>query len=288
MIYAVRHVTAYGYAEPVDLSCHALRLTPRTLPHQQVIEAAVATRPAAARQTQSVDAFGNAVTYVAIEAPHRELIVESTATVDVEFPPPPAAALTPAWESVRDLLQGDGFPELVDISEFVHDSPLVESALGAALADGLFAPGRPLLEAALALNRRVNEGFAFDPTATAVSTPLADVVRLRRGVCQDFAHAMIAALRSVGLAARYVSGYVRNVRGDGAALAGADASHAWVSVYCPGAGWIDLDPTNARVVSDEHVVVGWGRDYADVSPIRGVILGGGAHRLAVEVRLEPA
>jgi len=287
VIYAVHHVTRYGYAEPVDLSYHALRLTPRPLPHQQVIETAILTRPAASRQTPVTDYFGNAVTHVALEAPHRELVVEASCTVDGEFPPPPAAALTPAWESVRDLLHGDGFPELVDISQFVHDSPLVESALAAKLAEGIFAPERPLLEAALELNRRVHDEFAFDPGATAVTTPLADVMQRRRGVCQDFAHAMIAALRSTGLAARYVSGYVRTHRGDGAALAGADASHAWVSVYCPGAGWIDLDPTNALVVADEHVVLGWGRDYADVSPIRGVILGGGAHELAVEVRLEP-
>ncbi len=288
MIYAVRHVTTYGYADAVDLSYLALRLTPRPLPHQQVLEAAIRTRPAAARQTAASDYFGNAVTFVAMEAPHRDLVVEATCTVDVEFPPPPAAALTPAWESVRDLLHGDGYPELVEISEFVRDSPLVESGLGAGLAEGVFGPGRPLLEAALDLNRRIHAEFAFAPGATAVSTPLAEVLRSKRGVCQDYAHAMIAALRVVGLAARYVSGYVRTHRDAGGALAGADASHAWVSVYCPGAGWIDLDPTNDLVVGHEHVVLGWGRDYGDVSPIRGVILGGGAHRLAVEVSLEPA
>ena len=288
MIYSVRHLTTYRYAEPVDLSYHALRLMPRALPHQQVLETTIRTRPPAARQIALSDYFGNAVTQIALEIPHRELVVEASCRVDVEFPPAPAAALTPAWESVRDLLHGDGFPELVDISQFVHDSPLIEAAVAAPLADGVFAPGRPILEAALDLNRRVRAEFTFAPGATAVSTALGEFMRLRRGVCQDFAHAMIGALRAVGLAARYVSGYVRTRRGDEGGLEGGDASHAWVSVYCPGAGWIDLDPTNDLVVADEHVVLGWGRDYGDVAPVGGVILGGGAHDLAVEVTLEAA
>ena len=288
MIYAVSHRTTYSYAESVDLSHHVLRLRPRLLPYQRVVRANLIATPMPARSTDVIDHFGNIATYLTVEEPHERLVIEERSVVEVGFPPAPPAAAVADWESVRDLLSNGLSPELIEASEFTFESPLVPllpevAGYGAAS----FPPGRSLIEAARDLTQRIHHDFVFDPTATAVSTPLAEVMRQRRGVCQDFAHVEIAALRSLGLAARYVSGYIRTHRRDGARTIGADASHAWVSVFCPDHGWVDFDPTNNLVVDDQHVVVAWGRDYADVSPIRGVILGGGHHSLDVAVELIP-
>jgi transglutaminase-like putative cysteine protease len=177
---------------------------------------------------------------------------------------------------------------LTEAGEFVFDSPLATpTAEIAAYAAPSFPPGRPLLEAALDLTSRIHRDFTFDPGATIVTTPLAEVMEQRRGVCQDFAHLEIAALRAMGLAARYISGYIRTYHTDSPDLIGSDASHAWISVFCPEFGWIDLDPTNDLVVGDEHIVLAWGRDYGDISPVRGVMLGGGEHFLKVAVQVTP-
>jgi transglutaminase-like putative cysteine protease len=287
MIYAVSHRTIYSYGEPVDLAHHVLRLTPRSFAHQRVVEAAIAADPLPVGSRADVDHFGNAVSYLNIVESHERFVVEARCTVDVGFPPPPAHS--PPWEAVRDALAEDGFPADVEAAEFVHPTPLTPAIPAvAAYAAASFAPGRPLFDAARALTARIRADFAFDPHATDVTTPIAEVMEKRRGVCQDFAHVELAALRSLGLAARYVSGYIRTTPPQGGARReSADASHAWISVFCPGHGWVDLDPTNDLVVADEHVVLAWGRDYGDVAPIRGVILGGGRHRLDVDVRLEP-
>jgi transglutaminase-like putative cysteine protease len=209
----------------------------------------------------------------------------------VKFPDPPPAQDTPPWEDIRKALGGEGFPTPIEASEFVYDSPLVptdDAALRAYGATSL-TPGRPILEAARELTTRIRHDFEYHPGATDISTPLDEVFEGKAGVCQDFAHVMIAALRAHGLAAGYVSGYIRTVNSkEEAALRGADASHAWVAVWCgAAAGWVHLDPTNDLVASQDHVAIAWGRDFSDVSPLRGVILGGGRHAYSVAVTLVP-
>ncbi|HMK69188.1 MAG TPA: transglutaminase family protein [Stellaceae bacterium] len=289
MRYEVRHRSTYIYAQPVDLSHHMLKLTPRPLGFQSVLASAIETNPSATFMGAGADYFGNGVTFLALTEPHDRLQVEMHATVEVKFPPPPPSETTPPWDSVRDAFRAAPGPDLLEASEFVYESPLtpVDTEI-AGYAAPSFPPGRPLLAAALDLNQRIHRDFIFDGNATLISTPLSEVMRRRRGVCQDFAHLSLAAYRAMGLAARYVSGYIRtHHEQNGPVLAGADASHAWVSVYCPGVGWVDLDPTNDLVVSEEHIVLAWGRDYGDISPIRGVILGGGEHTLDVAVDVVP-
>jgi len=289
MIYRVSHKSTYAYSGPVDLSYHLLHLAPRVLPYQRVREMRISSQPAPATTSERTDYFGNKVTYLSLAQPHAKFTVELDATVDVQFPPPPAAETTPPWETVRDQLRAPSDPELVTASEFAFATPqTTPSAEIVAYAEASFPAGRPILAAVKDLTQRIHRDFTFEPGATSVSTPVADVMQQRRGVCQDFAHLEIAALHAMGLAARYVSGYIHSHRmsGDGA-LTGADASHAWVSFFCPGTGWIDVDPTNDLVVGDEHIVLAWGRDYEDVSPIRGVMLGGGDHSLTVAVTVTP-
>jgi transglutaminase-like putative cysteine protease len=291
LIYAVRHQSSYRYHETVDLSHHVLHLTPRELPWQRAARSAIRTLPSAPELAPGIDYFGNAISFFSILTPHDRLVVEMSAEIEVTPRPPVDPALTPPWEAVRAALDGDCFPigGDRDAAEFVNDSPMVPASPEfAAYAMPSFSPGRPILEAALDLTHRISRDFTFDATATEVTTPLAEVLERQRGVCQDFAHAEVAALRSIGLAARYVSGYIRTYPAAGAPrLVGADASHAWVSVWSPDAGWVDLDPTNDLLVGEEHITLAWGRDYSDVSPIRGVILGSGEHALAVSVDVAP-
>lgn len=288
MRYHLEHETTYSYASAVDLSHHALRLDVRPLDWQRGSAMAITCTPEAAREQRTTDHFGNRVTHLTIEHPHERFTVTLAADVEVDAHATPRPDATPAWDTVRDALRGDGFPEPVMESEFALDSPL--AAASPALADyaaPAFAPGRPILAAVIDLTRRINAEFRYDPAATEVSTPLDEVLKQRAGVCQDFAHLEVAALRSLGLAARYVSGYIapKPTSGPAAGLRGADASHAWVSVWCGSAGWVDVDPTNDMIAGEAHVAAAWGRDYSDVSPVRGVILGGGAHTLAVAVHL---
>jgi transglutaminase-like putative cysteine protease len=290
LIYVVQHRSSYAYEETVDLSHHLLHLTPRSLPYQRVIETSLRTNPESPTIVSSVDYFGNAISFLSLTQPHAHLVVDMAARVEVWPRPPLDPAATPPWESVRDALDGGGYPEAVAAAEFVNDSPLVPAdAAFASYAAPSFTPGRPLLDAVLDLTQRIHREFTFDPTATELTTPLAEIIEKQRGVCQDFAHAEVAALRAIGLAARYVSGYIRTYPASGRTRrVGADASHAWASVYCPGSGWIDVDPTNNLVVGEEHIVLAWGRDYGDVSPVRGVILGSGDHTLSVSVDVTPS
>jgi transglutaminase-like putative cysteine protease len=269
VIYRVRHVTRYDYQTPVDLGAHLAHLRPRPLPHQKVLKAGVHAAPAVSWRRDGQDHFGNEVTWLFLDVPHAAFQVIADATVDVAFPAPPPAAATLAWESVAELAWQAG-PAAWQAAEFVFDSPHA-----------------PALEALLALNAAIKRDFTFRSGVTTTSTRIAEVLRRRQGVCQDFTHLMISALRSFGLPARYVSGYIRT-RPTRARL-GADQSHAWVGCWLgPEHGWVDVDPTNGIVVRDEHVVLGWGRDFADVTPLRGVILGGGGQVLTVEVVLEEA
>lgn len=295
MRYKLRHTTSYTYSWPVDISHHMLHLALPELPRQRIRSCVVTTNPTAGRIAAQLDHFGNRIANLTIESPHTRFDVELRADVEVDPLLLPDPAATPAWESVRDMLAGDGFPSPVAENEFVHGSPMAQpndEAVAYALQS--FAPGRPVLAAALDLTGRIFRDFRYDPVATEVFTPVAAVMQKRAGVCQDFAHLQIAMMRGLGLAARYVSGYIRTQQPDAGpdesakALRGADASHAWLAVWCgPEAGWVDLDPTNNLICSDEHVTAALGRDYGDISPVRGVVLGGGPHRVGVAVELLP-
>lgn len=288
MKYRVSHTTTYHYARPVDLSSHMLHLSPRSFPGQKVIWSNLDADPPASRTNAADDHFGNHVAWMFLDRRHASFAVTVRAEVDVSFPIPPAAELTLPWEDVAKAAAagGDGAWQA---AEFVFDSPMIppEPAAGAYAAP-CFTPGRPILEALLELNGRIRREFSFKAGVTNVQTPVSRVLAQRAGVCQDFTHLMIAALRALGLPARYVSGYLRTKPPPGTKpRRGADQSHAWVSAWMgPAHGWVDLDPTNDLVVHDEHVVLAWGRDYGDISPVRGVILGGGRHSVSVGVDLE--
>jgi transglutaminase-like putative cysteine protease len=283
VIYWLRHVTEYRYAQKVDLANHLLHLKPRALPGQRVLSARLVCRPAPDHHSETHDHYGNVAARLFLAEPHLRFSVSAESLVDVEFAPPPAD--TPPWERVRDAAAHD-----LEAAEFLFPSPLVPEVPEAAeYARPSFPAGRPVLDGLLDLNRRIRQGFAFQAGVTSVTTPVVEVLRTRRGVCQDFTQVMVAALRGLGLPARYVSGYVRTRPPPGEVRRrGADQSHAWVGAWLgPELGWAQLDPTNGIVVRDEHVVLAWGRDFSDVSPLRGVLLGGGAHSLTVSVDLEP-
>jgi transglutaminase-like putative cysteine protease len=286
VIWRLRHTTTYGYAEPVDLAAHLAHLLPRPLAQQQVRATALHVDPPPARESRGRDHFGNHLAWLFLDRPHERFSVTSEAEVEVGFPAPPEPDATPAWEEIAQAA-----PRSPEAAEFVFDSPLLPADPGArAYAAASFTAGRPVLAALLELNARIRRDFAFRAGVTTVNTPVATVLATRAGVCQDFTHLMIAALRAHGVPARYVSGYIRTRAAPGRERArGADQSHAWVAAWMGAEhGWVMLDPTNDCVVREEHVVLGWGRDFGDVSPLRGVILGGGKHSVAVAVDLEPA
>jgi transglutaminase-like putative cysteine protease len=285
MLYDISHVTTYDYQEAVSVSHHMLRLGPRNLSHQRRLDHSVQIEPRPTTHSAHVDYFGNAVTFVTVEGPHRSFVVTAGSRVSVTSPRLPVPAETPAWETVRNSCRGEQIGYSLDASEFIFSSPLIRGGdVFADYASESFSPDRPILEAVIALTRRIHADFHFDPKATTIATPLEEVFKNRRGVCQDFAQLEIACLRSLGLPARYVSGYIETDPPPGKVrLAGTDASHAWIAFYCHGLGWIDVDPTNNLLPTTRHITVAWGRDFSDVSPIHGVIMGSGAHELKVAV-----
>ena len=288
MRYRISHTTTYDYARPVDLASHMLHLLPRDVPGQSVMSAALEAEPLPGRMNLADDHFGNHVSWMFLDRRHDRFSVTLKAEVDVFFQPPPPVDETLPWEDVAALALAGG-PGAWQAAEFLFDSPMLpaEPAAGAYAAVS-FPPGRPVLEGLLDLNARIRKEFSFKPGVTNVQTTVAKVLSQRAGVCQDFTHLMIAGLRAIGLPARYVSGYLRTRPPPGQpARRGADQSHAWVGAWMgPEHGWVDLDPTNNLVVKDEHVVLAYGRDYSDISPVRGVILGGGRHNVSVGVDLE--
>ncbi len=294
MIYAVRHQTTYAYSGPAVISHNQGHLLPRASERQRLHKLELRIDPSPASVKWQRDYFGNDVVFFALQEPHEELVVRTESEVEVKPRPAVAVEASPPWEQVVAQLRAARDPEGLAAFEMVWESPFVTTGPAfAAYARESFAPGRRLAEALLELNGRIFREFRYDPKATSLATPIAEVLEQRHGVCQDFAHLMIGCLRSLGLPARYVSGYLKSAepKGDGAAgdpdLVGSEASHAWVSAWCPGNGWIDLDPTNDVVPSERHVVLAWGRDYDDVSPLKGVTLGGGAHTVEVEVEARP-
>jgi transglutaminase-like putative cysteine protease len=286
----VLHETVYGYAYPAALSQQLLHLSPREFDFQRVEAHSVRISPTPDETHQSIDYFGNHSQYLAITSPHQSLTVTAESTVSlIERPCEALIEHSMAWEIVRDDLRSVGDPTRLEPIKYLFDSPHV--LLSDALADYArlsFMPGATVLAAALDLTLRIHREFKFDATATDIATPLSELLIIKRGVCQDFAHLMIGCLRSIGIPCRYMSGYILTHPAPGKArLIGADASHAWVSVYCPSIGWVDFDPTNRCMVNLEHITLGWGRDFSDVTLLQGVMLGGGDQTLKVSVTVMP-
>lgn len=287
MRYRVEHVTRYAYGSPVELAAHMVHLRPRPRPWQTIVSERIVTAPMPARRRDGLDHFGNHVTWLFLDLPHADFEVTSEAVVDVDCPAPPAGSDTPAWEDVATAARE---PPGWQAAEFQFGTPMapVNQDTKAYVAKS-FPARRSVLDGLLDLNERFYSDFRFRSGVTTISTPVSQVMQRREGVCQDFAHVMVSGLRGIGIPARYTSGYIRTKPPPGQAKRkGADQSHAWVGAWMgPDHGWIDLDPTNGIVVRDEHVLLGWGRDFSDVSPVRGVILGGGDHSVSVSVDLEP-
>jgi transglutaminase-like putative cysteine protease len=291
MIYRVRHLTTCQYAEPVMVGHHMTHLVPRPLPWQVCRRSTLKVRPqTAGPDREGVDFFGNVVRFFTLTDPHRSLSVEAISRVELFPRPMPDAARTAPVGVVLDQLDGPLSGDLLDAVQFRFESPFVplSDALAAYARPSFPSLDTPVLAGALDLMHRIHRDFTYDPAATTVATPLAEVLATKRGVCQDFAHLTIGCLRSLGLAARYVSGYLMTRPPPGRArLVGADASHAWLSLFVPDTGWVDLDPTNDRIPDTEHITTAWGRDYEDVSPLKGVVLWGGEQSLKVAVNVEP-
>ncbi|HMJ10691.1 MAG TPA: transglutaminase family protein [Polyangiaceae bacterium] len=285
--YKILHTTRYEYEALVLHAHHLAYLKPRSMLTQRVDAFTLHVDPVPLMAVALCDYFGNDCHELELLSAHDALTVTCSSLVDLSVPERelgPHEKLT--WEAAAQRLASDR--ELIAFREFCFDSPLVRAhpQLARYAAD-TFSPERPLLSALLELNRRIHEEFTYDNTVSDVSTPLAKVLQYRRGVCQDFAHLLLGCLRSLGLSGRYVSGYLETLPPRGKPrLVGADASHAWVSAYVPDYGWLDLDPTNGIVPGERHITLAYGRDFSDVSPLRGVVLGGGSHRLSVSVDVE--
>ena len=285
MNYRITHQTHYEYAETVSLCHNQARLSPRSFFNQTCLNSHIAIDPQPASFRERKDFFGNRTAYCSIEQPHNTLSV--TAKSDVHILSQTQFASDMPWETACHILKNG--PNPLAVRQFVLDSPKVATSPKLAhYAAPSFSKGRPLIEAVSDLTQRIYNDFDYVPGFTTISTPLSDVFKHRKGVCQDFAHLSIGCLRAMGLAARYISGYLETwTPPNKEHLVGADASHAWFSVYLPNHGWIDFDPTNNLRPDDRHITVAWGRDFADVTPLKGVVLGGGQHALTVSVTVEP-
>jgi transglutaminase-like putative cysteine protease len=285
MIYEITHITSYYYSNSVSL-CHNLaHLAVRSCDWQTPMWSTLEVSSPPAVSHVRTDYFGNLTTFFTIQEPHRYLDVTAKNEVEVRPRNTVLPATTPPWEEAVRMVQNGRDPELLDACQYVFDSEYVQrDPVLAGYAASSFPPGRPLLEAVLDLSQRIHTEFRFDPSAQTFDRSVKDMLEIKSGVCQDFAHFAIGCLRSLGLAARYVSGYLLTTPPASLnRLVGADMSHAWLSVFFPGSGWIDVDPTNNLISRDQHITLAWGRDYDDVSPIKGVILGGGKHSISVGV-----
>jgi len=278
-MFEVIHTTQFSYEAPVTRCLNQVHLTPRTFPGQTVYQSTLVIDPAPATFQHRKDYFGNDTATFAVIEQHDKLTATATSLVKVEKRPLiPKSSLS--WEEARDQISAAADDSCLEASEFIYSSPFVPALKDLApFAAVSFKPGCSLLAAASDLSQRIYKEFKYDPKATSIEAPLGDVLRNKHGVCQDFAHLMIGACRSLRLAARYVSGYVKS----GPKVQGAQASHAWVSVFVPEIGWVAFDPTNNVMPAENHVTLAWGRDYGDVTPVKGVTLGGGLQTVEVEV-----
>jgi transglutaminase-like putative cysteine protease len=285
MIFDVSHRTTYAYGDPVLQSEHLVHMTPRSGPRQIVQRHSLLIEPAPSGNVALADYFGNSSVILSIDDEHTELVIHARTTVEVHPPDPPMPGLSTPWEQVAAKARRENGELDISVLQFVSASrhtKIVREAVDYARPS--FLPRRPILDAALDLTQRIYNDFTFDSTATDISTPVSHVLQERRGVCQDFAHLAITCLRGLGLPARYISGYLLTYPPPGMEkLQGADASHAWISVWAPEAGWVDFDPTNGIMPANEHITVAYGRDYDDVSPVSGVLLGGSRQEMAVAV-----
>ncbi len=291
MKYRVTHTTRYRYSQPVSTCHNVAHLRPRSTSQQTCGSSILNIDPLPALTHQWQDMFGNRLDYFTIHAAHTELTVTAQNEVEVVSAGTLLDTAYPvSWEQAREYMQTETSDEqAIEARQFVLESAFVEFSpeIGEYTVASL-TPGRSLLEAVEDLMRRIHRDFTYDPGFSDIATPLADVLEHRKGVCQDFAHLAIACLRSHGLAARYVSGYLETLPPEGGQrLVGADESHAWFSVFVPYRGWVDFDPTNDQIPADQHITAAWGRDYADVAPLKGVLFGGGEeHELQVSVDVE--
>lgn len=284
MKFRVIHRTEYNYSEPVSLCHNEARLRPRSIGQQICDVSEIEIEPAPAAMSERQDIFGNHVAYFSIQEPHQRLVVTATSEVERDRSTLERSSAV-AWEDASRASREGNDAESRAVAHFLLDSPSVATSRELAeYAAPSFSPGRPVIEAAFDLCARIHRDFEFDPARTTVATPLSEVLAHRAGVCQDFAHLAIGCLRSLALPARYVSGYLETLPPPGKPrLVGADASHAWLALYALGAGWVELDPTNDQMPDERYVTIGWGRDYSDVAPFKGVIFGGGTHTLDVGV-----
>jgi transglutaminase-like putative cysteine protease len=284
--YRITHTTTYEYAGLVGHSYNEARLLPRECQHQNLISARLEITPKETDFRVREDFFGNKTAYFAITEPHREFSITAVSEVDVLGKVRQLdLSQSTSWEEVKTILQQDTHADVLDARQYTLDSPdVITSPDLAAYAQPSFTSGRPLFASVYDLMQRIHRDFTFDPEFTTLSTPLKTVLEHRRGVCQDFAHLAIGCIRSCGLAARYISGYIETLPSPGQEkLVGSDASHAWFSVYLPDVGWMDFDPTNNQIPGDQHIIVAWGRGYSDVTPLKGVVFGGQDHELKVSV-----
>lgn len=287
--YRVTHETTYVYSDKVTSAHQLAHLKPRNTPWQRVSYHKLDIEPSPVERYEGTDYFGNGVVRFMIDAPHDVLRVTAESVVEIDSHAPDAATVSPPWEEAL-ATPGVWGPQVdLDLEQYRLASPMVPVLPESGdYARESFTAGRPWLEAALELARRIHAGFSYDPKATTVTTQVREVLEHRRGVCQDFAHLMLSCLRSLGLPARYVSGYVLNYVPEGRArLSGADASHAWVAAHCPQLGWVAFDPTNGKLADLEFVTLGWGREFSDISPLSGVVLGGATQTLSVVVNVQP-
>jgi transglutaminase-like putative cysteine protease len=290
--YQIFHDTHYHYDSPVSLAQQLAHLWPRDCAWQRCTDRQLQISPEPTSRRDELDVFGNPLTRLAFERPHDELLVNASLTIEVLPRPVLDFNRSAAWEDTRSTLTYNSqslSPERLEACRYRFESPYVHLKRNfVEFSESCFPAGRPLLLGVQALMEKIFSEFTFDAEATQVATPLVEVLERRRGVCQDFAHLMLACVRSRGLAARYISGYLLTQPPPGQPrLIGADASHAWVSVFCPELGWVDFDPTNNVQPALEHITLAWGRDFSDVSPLRGVILGGGNHDPEVRVTVMP-
>jgi transglutaminase-like putative cysteine protease len=285
MLYAVSHTTTYHYTEPVSLCHNLLHLCPRQSPRQTCHHSQLFVSPEPATLQTQLDYYSNPMTLFTLQVPHQELKLSAQHRIEVHAADSIRLHDSPPWEQVRDLLLTDRAPAFLEAYQFVFDSHYVQRCVELRhYAASSFTPDRPLLDAMMHLTHRIHRDFRYDAKATSLATPLREVLLHKHGVCQDFAHLQIGCLRSLGLPARYVSGYLQTKPPPGRErLIGVDASHAWLSVFCPGVGWVDFDPTNNMIPADQHITIAWGRDYDDVSPVKGIILGGGNHSMSIAV-----